>query len=84
MMSALATGIGLNELKVREQGRIVHLDAEPKEAAKLIALGILPGLQVTILQRIPSYVFAIGHTQFAVDLKMAKQIRVERIVIGIR
>ena len=83
-MKAVALGIGLNELKVNESARIVHLDADPKEAAKLIALGILPGLQVTMLQRRPSYVFAIGHTQFAVDLKMAKQIRLERIVAAIR
>ena len=70
--------MSLKQLKVNESGTIVGLGGDHREAAKLIALGVLPGLRVKLVQRTPSYVFEIGHSQFAVDAAIASQILVER------
>lgn len=68
--------IPLNELAERHGGIITVLQADPQEVAKLTALGLLPGLHVTVLQRFPSFVLAVGHTQYAVDAKLASRILV--------
>ena len=39
-----------------------------------MTLGILPGVEVEMLQRLPSFVFRIGHSQMAVDREMAEGI----------
>jgi Fe2+ transport system protein FeoA len=43
---------------------------------KIMAMGILPGLTVTLLQQFPLPVFRIGEGQFAVDKELADRIRV--------
>ena len=43
---------------------------------KIMAMGALPGMSVTLIQKFPSYVFQLGHSQFAVDKNLAEQIRV--------
>ena len=47
-------------------------------ARKLAALGVLPGVQVVLLQRSPAFVFQMGHAEFAVDAGLAGHIRVRR------
>jgi len=46
--------------------------------AHLVALGVLPGAVVTLLQRYPAFVVRIGHTEFAVDDQLARRIHVSR------
>jgi Fe2+ transport system protein FeoA len=45
------------------------------EAAKLAALGLLPGVRVRVLQRRPVYVVRIGRTEIALDETLASRIR---------
>jgi DtxR family Mn-dependent transcriptional regulator len=44
-------------------------------AAKLSALGVLPGVEVEMIQRFPAFVFRIGHADVAVDEELAGLIR---------
>ena len=41
-----------------------------------MALGVLPGVDIRLLRRFPSFVFQIGYAQFAVDRELAQKIRV--------
>ncbi len=45
---------------------------------KLMALGVIPGMAVTMLQRFPSFLFQVGHTQIAVDHSIAATVEVSR------
>lgn len=67
----------LSELEVKEKGEIAYLQA--KDAAqmqKLISIGAIPGLSIVLQQKFPSYVFQIGHSQFAIDKELAQSIYV--------
>jgi DtxR family Mn-dependent transcriptional regulator/ferrous iron transport protein A len=46
-------------------------------AQKLIALGVVPGARLKILQRFPAYVIQIDFTQIAIDHHLAKAVRVQ-------
>lgn len=71
--------VPLKLLQEKERGIITGFLTQPSETAKLAALGLLPGLTITLLQRYPSYVVAVGETQYAVDTALASQIQVERL-----
>lgn len=65
----------LADLKNNDIGTIAYIyTREKKELQKIITLGVLPGSQIKLIQRFPSYVFEIGHSQFAVDRPIAKKI----------
>lgn len=49
-----------------------------REARKLVALGVLPGVRVELVQRYPAFVIRIGHAELAMDATMASHIRVDR------
>lgn len=67
----------LKDLDVKDRGTIAYLATNDKERLhKLMAMGALPGLSLTVIQRFPSYVFKIGQSQFAVDQPMAEGIYV--------
>lgn len=70
----------LAEMKNGEEGTVAYLHAGDGEETlpKLMALGVLPGCQVCLLQRFPSFLFRIGHTQMAVDGTIAGAIYVRR------
>jgi len=69
----------LAALKSGEKGVVAYLHSEDRfDLRKLMAMGVIPGTAVTLVQRFPSYLFEIGHTQFAIDEDMAKQIYVRR------
>lgn len=56
---------------------VVSFDgAPPHERHKLMALGILPGSLLSVLQRHPAFVIAAGYTQFALDRETAASILV--------
>lgn len=50
------------------------LDAADPAAAHLVAVGVLPGAELTLVQRYPSFIFQVGHTEFAVDAQLAARI----------
>lgn len=67
----------LKDLEVNERGKIAYLATnEPSRLNKLMAMGALPGLLITMVQKFPSYVFQIGQSQFAVDRELAEGIYV--------
>lgn len=47
-----------------------------KEAAKLAALGVLPGVRLRVVQRSPAWVLRMGRTEIALDDLLASRIRV--------
>lgn len=65
----------LTKMRKRESGHIVYILTEnhPK-LQKLLAMGVLPGQRIEIIQTRPSYVFQIGQTQVAVDGEIAGNI----------
>ena len=48
------------------------------ERGKLMALGVMPGAALQLLQRFPSYVIQIGYTQLALDRETAAAILVRK------
>ncbi len=76
--SARSVVVPLSELKKGERGTVAYLQAgeEDETIPKLLALGVLPGCKVELLQRYPSYLFRIGHTQMAVDDTIAGSVRI--------
>lgn len=62
-------------LKPKQQGIIAKLDTSDKNILKkLMAMGILPGIPLKMVQTFPSYVFQVGYTQVAVDKAIAQTI----------
>jgi DtxR family Mn-dependent transcriptional regulator len=67
----------LADLSEGESGRIAYIHtAERGTLEKLIAMGALPGAEVSVIQTFPSYVFQVGQTQVAVDRQIADSIYV--------
>jgi len=46
---------------------------------KLMAMGVLPGNRIILVQAFPSYIFRVGFSEFAIDTALAKEIFVRRI-----
>ena len=71
--------VALTELKAGESGEIAYLTADdPKKMQKLMSMGVLPGNQLVLNQTFPSYIFKVGHSQFAVDQELAREIFVRK------
>ncbi len=63
-----------------QQGKVAYVHAaESNQLQKLMAMGILPGAPVRLVQNFPSYVFEVGQTQFAVDREIAQAIYVRLV-----
>ncbi len=71
--------VALTELKSGESGEIAYLAAsDDKKMQKLMSMGVLPGSQLVLVQKFPSYIFKVGHSQFAVDDTLAREIHIRR------
>lgn len=69
--------VPLSELRKGQRSKIAYIHTSDRTMLrKIMAMGALPGLSITLVQRFPSYVFQIGESQFAIDRAMADQIRV--------
>jgi len=67
----------LADLQPGQQGHIAYIQMDdPARLQKLMAMGVLPGVDVRLLQRFPSFVFEAGHSQFAVDEEIAANVYV--------
>jgi DtxR family Mn-dependent transcriptional regulator len=65
----------LCELKAGQEGRIAYIQMNnPQRLQKLMAMGVLPGVPLKVLEIYPSYVFEAGYSQFAVDEEIASDI----------
>ena len=49
-------------------------DADPQRVDRLLALGVTPGAQVTVLQTFPGVVFLCDQTELAVERRVAEAI----------
>jgi DtxR family Mn-dependent transcriptional regulator len=68
----------LSRLHKGDMGRIAYIVTKNhKNLHKLISMGVLPGMDVEIIQTYPSYVFQVGNTQVAVDSNIADDIFVK-------
>ncbi|WP_292391439.1 FeoA family protein [Methanosarcina sp. UBA5] len=69
--------ITLCAMEPKKTGKIDHLETKnPGILQKLIAMGILPGMPITLLRRSPSYLFEVDQTRYAVDREIANHIYV--------
>lgn len=67
----------LRDLKPGQEGRIAYVQMkDPQHLQKLMAMGVLPGVNVRVQRSFPSYVFEAGYSQFAVDEAIAGDIYV--------
>lgn len=67
--------VPLSHLRPGQGGRIAYVQTgEAKKLQKLMAMGVLPGKGVRLVQGFPSFVFQVGQSQFAVDEEMARTI----------
>jgi DtxR family Mn-dependent transcriptional regulator len=74
---AEALVVPLSEMQKGRSGKIAYIHTHDRDMLKkIMAMGALPGLSVTLEQSFPSYVFRIGESRFAVDKNVADQIRV--------
>jgi len=72
--------VPLTELKSGEEGKIAYIQTEDnKKMQKLVAMGVLPGNSIQLMQSSPSYIFRVGYSEFAVDAEMAREIFVTRL-----
>ena len=70
----------LSQLAQGQKGKVAYIYApETGKLQKLMAMGILPGAPIGLIQAFPSFVFQAGQTQFAVDKEIADAIYVRLI-----
>ncbi|MDW8290166.1 MAG: FeoA family protein [Armatimonadota bacterium] len=68
----------LAALRVNEVATVRELQThDPAIAQKLLALGVIPGARVRVVQRFPAYVLQIGFSQIAIDHQIARAVRVQ-------
>jgi DtxR family transcriptional regulator, Mn-dependent transcriptional regulator len=71
--------VPLTEMKPNEEGEIAYIQTEDnKKMQKLMAMGVLPGNCIRLIQTFPSYIFSVGYSEFAIDTNMAREIFVRR------
>lgn len=70
----------LHELQPDQGGHIAYIQMNnPRRLQKLMAMGVLPGVAITLLRCSPSFVFEAGYSQFAVDEEIAGDIYVRLV-----
>lgn len=67
----------LSKLNQGQKGKVAYVHAtEINQLQKLMAMGVLPGAPIELVQSFPSYVFRVRQSQFAVDSSIAEAIYV--------
>lgn len=71
--------VPLTECKSGQEGQIAYIQTgDGKKMQKLMAMGVLPGNSIVLVQSYPSYIFRIGYSEFAIDSNLAKEIFVRK------
>lgn len=71
--------IPLPELEVGAKAEVAYLQTHDRDSLhKLMAMGILPRTELSLMRRTPTIVFQTGKTQFAIDAELASRIYVRR------
>jgi ferrous iron transport protein A len=72
--------IAMSKVRAGQKVHVVHLQAaEETVLRKLTAFGIMPGVEIEVLQTYPTYVLRVGYTEIAVDCEIANHIMVKHI-----
>lgn len=67
--------IALSSVKSGEGGTVAALKTEDETLLrKLMAMGVNPGISITLEQRFPSYIIKVGRTRAALDREIAQTI----------
>jgi DtxR family Mn-dependent transcriptional regulator len=65
----------LSELSPGQYGKIAYIHTrDDSKLQKMMAIGVIPGMKIRLLQSFPSFLFELGNSQFAVDESIAKEI----------
>ncbi len=71
--------VPLTEFKSGQEGEIAYIQTDDnKKMQKLMAMGVLPGNKITLVQSFPSHIFRVGFSEFAIDSNLAKEIFVRK------
>jgi len=71
--------VPLTEFKSGQEGEIAYIQTEDsKKMQKLMAMGVLPGNRIVLVQAYPSHIFRVGFSEFAIDTNLAKEIFVRK------
>ena len=71
--------VPLTEFKPGQEGEIAYIQTEDnKKMQKLMAMGVLPGNRIILVQSYPSYIFRVGFSEFAIDTALAREIFVRK------
>lgn len=72
--------IPASRLRVGERGRVAYIGTRDRSRLERLAtLGILPGTNLTLEQRYPSYVVRLDETWFALDDDIVAEVYVRRL-----
>ena len=75
--SFTVAGSSLELLNLGERGVFTKFKSQDETIInKLIAMGIIPGVLITLEQRFPSFVIKVGQTRLAIDREIARAIYV--------
>ncbi|MCX7923932.1 MAG: ferrous iron transport protein A [Clostridia bacterium] len=79
-MREINNAIPLTLLKAKEKAKVVSLKTDDKfKVRKLTAFGIMPGVEISVIQKYPAVVIQVGFTQVALDDNIASQIIVSKV-----
>lgn len=68
------------ELRPGQRGKVLCLGATATERHRtLTVFGMVPGAEITLVQRQPACVLRVGETELAVDREIAREILVEPV-----
>jgi DtxR family Mn-dependent transcriptional regulator len=71
--------VPLTEFRAGQEGEIAYIQTEDnKKMQKLMAMGVLPGNKIALVQAFPSYIFRVGYSEFAIDTNLAREIFVRK------
>lgn len=68
----------LSAIEIGQPKTVVGFQTQDESVQrKLVALGIMPGIELVLEQRFPSYIIKLGYTRTALDRETAESIFVE-------
>ena len=74
----LGPRVDLASLRPGDGATVVGFEESAADAiAKLLALGVVPGIRLVLESLGPAVVFRMGHARFAIDLELASVVRVQ-------
>lgn len=71
--------VSLTEFRPGQEGEIAYIQTDDdKKMQKLMAMGVLPGNRILLIQAFPSYIFRVGFSEFAIDSNLAREIFIRK------